>query len=94
MPTSSMLHVRIDEETKARASEVLDAVGLSVSVAVRILLRRVAADQALPFELKVPNAETRAAMEEADRMIAKRGVRFDAADEPVESLDHEPDADV
>ena len=73
MPTSSMLHVRIDDETKARASEVLNAMGLSVSDAVRILLRRVVADQAFPLELKVPNAETRAAMEEADRMITERG---------------------
>ena len=93
MPTSSMLHVRIDEETKVRASEALNAMGLSVSDAVRILLRRVVADQAFPLELKVPNAATQAAMEEADRTIADYGVRFDSADELVESLDRETDAD-
>ena len=43
----------------------LEAMGLSMSEAVRIFLRRVAADQAFPLELKVPNAETRAAMAEA-----------------------------
>ena len=77
MTASSMLHVRIDDETKARASEALEAMGLSVSDAVRILLRRVVADQAFPLELKVPNAETRDAMLEADRITAERAARFD-----------------
>ncbi len=65
MATSSMVHVRLDERVKARAEKALAAMGLSVSDAVRVLLTRVAAEQALPFELRVPNAKTRAAMEEA-----------------------------
>ncbi len=39
--------------------------GLSVSDAVWVLLTRVAAEQAMPFELRVPNAETAAAMKDA-----------------------------
>ena len=39
--------------------------GLSVSDAVRVLLTRVAAEKALPFELRVPNAASAAAMKEA-----------------------------
>jgi len=54
--------------------------GLSVSDAVRILLKRVVSDQAFPLELKVPNAETRAAMEEARAMVKARAARFDSAD--------------
>ena len=57
MANSTMLHVRVDEQTKAQASEALAAMGLSVSDAVRILLKRVASDQAFPLELKVPNAQ-------------------------------------
>ena len=38
--------------------------GLSVSDAVRILLKRLVNDQAFPLELKVPNAQTRAAIGE------------------------------
>jgi DNA-damage-inducible protein J len=60
-----MLHVRVDEDTKERASAALEAMGLSVSEAVRVFLHRVAAEQAIPFALKVPNTVTRAAMEEA-----------------------------
>ncbi|MBV8603335.1 MAG: type II toxin-antitoxin system RelB/DinJ family antitoxin [Pelomonas sp.] len=67
-----MLHVRVDDDVKAQASEALAAMGLTVSDAVRILLKRVVNDQAFPLELKVPNAATRAAMVEA-RTAMKRG---------------------
>ena len=75
-----MLHVRVDDETKTQATEALAAMGLSVSDAVRLLLHRVVVDQAFPLELKVPNAETRAAMAEADQMTRARRVRFATAD--------------
>ena len=62
---TEMVHVRIDRQVKERASKTLAAMGLSVSDAVRVLLTRVAAEKALPFEVKVPNAATAAAMLEA-----------------------------
>src|SRR6202790_3449344 len=65
MATTEMVHVRIDKQTKARAAKALAAMGLSVSDAVRVLLTRVAAEKALPFEVKAPNAATAAAMQEA-----------------------------
>jgi len=64
MPATEMVHIRIDKRVKARATKALSAMGLSVSDAVRVLLIRVAAEKALPFELKVPNAATAAAMRE------------------------------
>ena len=73
---SSMLHVRVDDDTKAQATEALAAMGMSVSDAVRIFLHRVVIDQAFPLELKVPNAETRKAMAEARAIMAKRKARF------------------
>lgn len=69
---SSMLHVRIDDQVKERAQAALEAMGLSVSDAVRLLMHRIAADQAFPLELKVPNAKTRAAMVEAEKIVKKR----------------------
>ncbi len=65
MPATEMVHIRIDKRVKAQASKALSAMGLSVSDAVRVLLTRVAAEKALPFDLRVPNAATRAAMKEA-----------------------------
>lgn len=78
---TSMLHIRVDDDIKEQASEALTSMGLTVSDAVRLFLRRVVAEQAFPLELKVPNAQTRAAMEESRRMMAKRKARFASADE-------------
>ena len=48
---TSMLHVRIDDELKAQASETLSGFGLTVSDAVRILLTRVVKEGGLPAGL-------------------------------------------
>jgi DNA-damage-inducible protein J len=84
---SSMLHIRMDDELKAKASEALAAMGLSVSDAVRLLFHRIAADQAFPLELKVPNAETREAMAEAEALLAARKVRFRSGEVMIAALD-------
>jgi DNA-damage-inducible protein J len=65
MPATEMVHVRVDKRVKQRAAKALSAMGLSVSDAVRVMLTRVAAEQSLPFEVRVPNATTAAAMREA-----------------------------
>ncbi len=77
MATTTMVHVRVDEAVKARAAAALAEMGLSVSDAVRMLLVRVAAEGALPFDVRAPNAETVAAIQELE---AGRGVRFESAD--------------
>ena len=65
MPTTEMVHVRIDKRIKTKAAKTLASMGLSVSDAVGVLLTRVAAEKALPFDVKVPNATTVAAIREA-----------------------------
>ena len=69
----TMIHVRIDEQVKTEATETLAAMGLSISDAVRVFLKRVVADKQLPFELRVPNATTRRAMQEADEIVRTKG---------------------
>jgi len=71
IPTS-MIHVRVDDETKDQAAEVLSSMGLSMSDAIRLFLRRVVIDQAFLLELKVPNAETREAIAESRKMMCSR----------------------
>jgi DNA-damage-inducible protein J len=77
---TSMLHIRVDDNIKAQATEALTAMGLSMSDAVRLFLCRVVVDQAFPLELKVPNAQTRAAMDESRSMMATRHARFATSD--------------
>jgi len=85
--TTAMVHVRVDEKIKAQATEALAAMGLSVSDAVRVFLMRVVAEQQMPFALRVPNAQTRAAMEEADEIALTGRARFGTAAELFDDLE-------
>ncbi len=87
MATTSMIHVRIDEQVKAQANATLAAMGLSMSDAVRVFLTRVAVEQRLPFALEAPNAESRAAMAEADTIAHQHHARFTTAAELFDDLD-------
>ncbi len=85
--TTTMVHVRVDEQIKAQATETLAAMGLTVSDAVRVFLTRVVTDQAFPFELKAPNAQSIKAMAEAQDIIASRQARFESADALINDLE-------
>jgi len=65
MPSNTVVRARIDGQIKEEATAVLDAMGLTVSDAFRMLLTRIAKERALPFEPLVPNEETIQAMQEA-----------------------------
>lgn len=60
------VRARIDAGTKARATAALEAMGLSVSDAIRLLLLRVADERRLPFEVKAPSASSRQALAEIE----------------------------
>ena len=65
MTGNSVVSARIDARTKKEAAAVLETMGLTLSDAFRLLVKRIAADKALPFDLLVPNGKTSAAMREA-----------------------------
>lgn len=70
---NTYVRARIDAETKERATEALAAMGLSISDAIRLLMLRVADEQCLPFDIKVPNSATKKAIAELE---AGKGKRF------------------
>lgn len=65
MSANAVVRARVNESIKQEASIVLEAMGLTVSDAFRIMLTRIANEKALPFEPLIPNATTIAAMKEA-----------------------------
>ena len=67
MADNSVVRARIDERTKREAAAALKKIGLTLSDAFRLLLVRVAAEKALPFDPLVPNDETIEAMKAARR---------------------------
>ena len=76
MPTvDTYVRARIDTVTKERAADALQAMGLSISDAIRLLMVRIADEQRLPFDVKVPNASTRKAIAELE---AGKGKRFNS----------------
>ena len=72
------VRARIDSDTKERASAALDAMGLSISDAIRMLMLRVAEERRMPFEIRVPNEATRAAILESEQGGGKRFSSVDA----------------
>lgn len=55
------VRARIDTNTKKRAADALEAMGLSISDAIRLLMLRIADEKKLPFEIKIPNTSIRKA---------------------------------
>jgi DNA-damage-inducible protein J len=53
MAAGSVVRARIDTATRDEAVVALDAMGLSISDAIRLLMVRIAADKELPFAVKV-----------------------------------------
>ena len=84
MSSDTVVRARIDSDTKERATEALQAMGLSVSDAIRLLLLRVAEEQRLPFTLQVPNTKTLKAMKE---LSLGKGQRFSNVEELFEDID-------
>ncbi len=76
MSADTVVRARIDSETKARATAALSAMGLSVSDAIRLMLRRVADEKRLPFAVQVPNATTTA--EAIEELESGGGERLDS----------------
>lgn len=77
------VRARIDTHTKELAASALDAMGLSVSDAIRLLMRRIADEHRLPFDVKVPNATTKKAIAELE---AGKGKKFATVDDLMADL--------
>ena len=77
------VRARIDTNTKERAADALEAMGLSISDAIRLMMLRIADERRLPFEVKVPNTKTRKAIAELE---SGKGKRFASVDDLMADL--------
>jgi len=68
---TATVNTRIDAKLKARAEGVLRTLRLTPTDAVRLYYTQIALRHGLPFDLAVPNAETVAALKEAERGSSK-----------------------
>ena len=82
----TVVRAHIDQATKEEAAAILVTIGLTVSDAFRMMMRRIVAERRLPFDPLVPNASPVAAIE-----AARRGELETAGsiDDMFEQLDHD-----
>ena len=72
MGKTGYITARVEPKLKARAARVLATVGVTTTDAITMFLRQVVLRNGLPFEVRVPNAETRKAIEELETQAADR----------------------
>ncbi len=87
MPKDATINARVDSRLNAKAEKVLGKIGLSTSDAITMFLHQVVYHKGLPFEARIPNAETIAAMRELDAGLGERftGPTKDALDQMLRS---------
>ncbi len=84
MAKTAMTHARLTPEIKEQAEKILKDLGISISAAYEMYYRQIIAHQGIPFDLRIPNAETRQAMLDARE---GQGRKVDTVDDLFTGLD-------
>lgn len=84
MARTETIRARVEPALKSEAEAILKKVGLSSSEAMRLFLYQVVQQRGLPFEVKIPNAETIAAIEELE---TGKGIRVNSVEELFDDAD-------
>lgn len=79
------VRARVSHQTKVAAERVLKNLGLSMSETINLLLVQIKLKKGLPFEIKMPNAETRKVLAESAK--GKNVKRFDSVDALFDDLE-------
>ena len=91
--TTSLLQVRVDNSLKDKATQVFENLGIDISTAVRMFLKRSVMDNGIPFRMTMPKEDYKAtrgyrAMREISENAAKNGL----ADMSLDEINSEIDA--
>lgn len=66
MSKTAVITARIEPGLKESVEHVFERLGLTTTQAITLFLRQVELQQGLPFTLKIPNATTAAALQQAE----------------------------
>ena len=72
------IQARIEPELKRSAEAIFNKIGISSGEAIRMFYSQVQLRGGIPFDVRIPNADTLKAMEELD---SGKGERFNSADD-------------
>ncbi len=84
MGKSAFIRARVEPELKEDVIDILQALGLSLTEAITLFFKLIKLNRGLPFEVKIPNEETLAAMEDA--RLERNLEEWDSVDAFLESL--------
>lgn len=82
------ISIRVNDDLKQKAQTLFDDLGMDLTTAITVFLSQAVRESSIPFKIgyDVPNAETLAAMKEADEIIDSGSARFNSAEEMFKDL--------
>ncbi|MFH0988817.1 MAG: type II toxin-antitoxin system RelB/DinJ family antitoxin [bacterium] len=75
MAKTAMVQARIEPDLKSEVENILSVLGMSTTDAINIFFKQVQLSKGIPFEVRIPNEETRKAISAARR---GRGKKFNS----------------
>jgi len=85
MSKSVMIHARVEPDLKNETEQTLKALGLNMTQAITLFLQQVKIQNGLPFEVKLPNAQTQKALCELEQRDGKVFANIDDLFDELES---------
>jgi len=92
MSETTNLTIRIDKELKEQADQLFTELGMNMTTAFTVFVRQAVRQGKIPFEisLNIPNSETIAAMEEANKISRDSSAkRYSSFEELVAEVQNE-----
>ncbi len=80
----AVINIRVNDEVKKEAESIFKSLGLNMSVAMNLFLKKCINENGIPFDLKIPNRETIEALEETNKILKRKS--YKNADELFEDL--------
>ncbi|MFZ1080759.1 MAG: type II toxin-antitoxin system RelB/DinJ family antitoxin [Candidatus Kryptoniota bacterium] len=78
MAKTAMVQARIEPELKSEVEKIFHTLGMNTTYAISIFFRQVKLAKGIPFDVRIPNEETRRAIAEAR---AGKGKKFPSTKE-------------
>jgi len=67
MTKTETIRARVEPQLKHEAEQVFAALGMSATQAITLFYKQVSLHHGIPFEVKIPNTQTLAAIREAEQ---------------------------
>jgi DNA-damage-inducible protein J len=84
MAKDAIVRARTDLNLKTQVDRILDKIGLNTTTAINIFYKQILLNKGMPFDVRIPNKETKKAIKDAEKKRGKS--RFKTADSLLKSL--------